>query len=194
MNDATVDERDLEEVTQWLVGWRNGDDAARERLFAWMYPMAKAIVARRLAGARRADLSTTQLTHDTLLRLLERPALFAHREHLLRVFAIAARQQLLDHVRAAQSAKRGGDWERVDSTTSGDIADATAEGHESLHRALDALERTDPRKCRVVELHHLLGFERSEVARLVGISVPTVDRDLAFARAWLKAQLADPSS
>lgn len=192
MNDAAVDERRIEQVTQWLVGWRNGDAEARERLFAWMYPYAKAIVARRLAGARQADLSTTQLTHDTLLRLLERPSMYVHREHFLRVFAIAARQELLDHVRAAQSAKRGGDWERVDTTAAGDLAETTAEGYESLYRALDVLERSDARKCRVVEMHHLLGFERAEVARLLDVSVPTVDRDLAFARAWLKVQLGDP--
>jgi RNA polymerase sigma factor (TIGR02999 family) len=194
MNDTAADDRGIEEVTQWLLGWRNGDDAARERLFAWMYPYAKAIVARRLAGARNTDLSTTQLTHDTLLRLLERPSLYVHREHFLKVFAIAARQQLLDHVRAAQSAKRGGDWDRVDTTVAGDIAATSTDGYESLYRALDILERSDARKCRVVEMHHLLGFERTEVARLIGVSVPTVDRDLAFARAWLKAQLAEPPS
>jgi RNA polymerase sigma factor (TIGR02999 family) len=194
MSEVVVSDREVENVTQWLSDWRDGDAHARERLFAWVYPHAKAIVARRLAGRRSAELSTTQLTHDTLLRLLERPALCAHREHFLKLFAIAARQQLVDQLRAVGSAKRGGDWDRVASHAAMDLADENPESYEALYRALDVLERSDSRKCRVIEMHYLLGFERTEVARMVGVSVPTVDRDLAFTRAWLKVQLSDADS
>jgi len=33
-------------------------------------------------------------------------------------------------------------------------------------------------------------MEREEIAAVVGISVPTVDRDLRFARAWLNRVLS----
>jgi RNA polymerase sigma factor (TIGR02999 family) len=191
MQAAEPGEHEIAEVTQWLGAWERGDHAARERLFAWAYPTARAIAARRLAGRRDGDLSTTQVAHDSLLRLLERPSLYAHREHFLRVFAMAVRQQIIDHVRLVRSAKHGGAQVRVDAHEAADVPAAAEPGadYEDLYRALDELERHDARKRRVIELHYLLGFERSDIARLLDISVPTVDRDLAFARAWLKVQM-----
>ncbi len=60
----------------------------------------------------------------------------------------------------------------------------------ALEEALDALRALDARKCEIVELNYLLGLKREEIAEVVGVSVPTVDRELRFARAWLKQQLA----
>jgi RNA polymerase sigma factor (sigma-70 family) len=60
----------------------------------------------------------------------------------------------------------------------------------ALDEALDALRKLDERKCEVVELTYLLGLKREEIADVVGVSVPTVDRELRFARAWLKEKLA----
>jgi len=42
----------------------------------------------------------------------------------------------------------------------------------------------------VIELNYLLGLKREEIAEVIGVSVPTVDRELRFARAWLKQKLA----
>jgi DNA-directed RNA polymerase specialized sigma24 family protein len=33
-------------------------------------------------------------------------------------------------------------------------------------------------------------MERDEIATVIGVSVPTVDRDLRFARAWLNRELS----
>ena len=34
-----------------------------------------------------------------------------------------------------------------------------------------------------------MGLQRQEIAELLGVSVPTVDRELRFSRAWLAEQL-----
>jgi len=54
-----------------------------------------------------------------------------------------------------------------------------------LDRALDEMESMEPRKARVVELRIFLGCTSAEAADLMGISKPTLDRDLRFALAWL---------
>jgi DNA-directed RNA polymerase specialized sigma24 family protein len=36
----------------------------------------------------------------------------------------------------------------------------------------------------------LLGLEQGEIAEALGVSVPTVERDLRFARAWLRERIA----
>jgi RNA polymerase sigma factor (TIGR02999 family) len=187
---ATSDD-ELIEVTQWLHAWSDGDQQARERLFAWVYPIARAIAGRRLSGVRDPDLSATQLAHEAFMRLLTRPAIYAHRGHFLNVFAVAVRHELIDHIRRAQSDKHGGGAQIVTEGQIDQLALELIEHHESLHDALNALGQRDARKRQVIEMHYFLGLDRAEVAQLLEVSLVTVDRDLAFSRAWLKAELAD---
>ena len=60
----------------------------------------------------------------------------------------------------------------------------------ALDEALERLRAQDARKGEIVELTYLLGLTREEIAEVIGVSVPTVDRELRFARAWLKQKLA----
>jgi len=52
------------------------------------------------------------------------------------------------------------------------------------------LRDVDGRKCEIIEMNYLLGLKREEIAEVLDISVPTIDRELRFARAWLKQRLA----
>ena len=70
---------------------------------------------------------------------------------------------------------------------------ATECSHPSLPEALDALERFDPRKCRVVELRFFAGLNIEETAEVLQISPNTVGRDWTMAKAWLFRELADRS-
>lgn len=58
-----------------------------------------------------------------------------------------------------------------------------------LHEAMDALKRDHERAAQVTEMSYFGGFDRDEIAAALDLSVATVDRDLRFARAWLKAGL-----
>ncbi len=64
-------------------------------------------------------------------------------------------------------------------------------GHDvlALHQALDQLAEVDQRAASTVELTYFGGMSRDEIALVLGMSAPTVDRDLRFARAWLNRQL-----
>ena len=59
----------------------------------------------------------------------------------------------------------------------------------AIEEALVQLERLDERCGRVLHLTCFAGLGREEIAGLLGISVPTVDRELRFGRAWLKKVL-----
>jgi RNA polymerase sigma factor (sigma-70 family) len=60
----------------------------------------------------------------------------------------------------------------------------------ALHQALEQLATRDERAARGLEMAYFGGMERREIACVLGVSVPTVERDLRFARAWLNQQLA----
>ncbi len=57
--------------------------------------------------------------------------------------------------------------------------------------ALTELERSDPRKARVVMLHHFAGLTLEETAAALDVSLPTVEREWRFARALLYTRLSD---
>jgi RNA polymerase sigma-70 factor, ECF subfamily len=55
----------------------------------------------------------------------------------------------------------------------------------ALEQALERLTALDPRKAQVVELKFYGGLSGREIAEVMGISDATVEREWAFARAWL---------
>jgi DNA-directed RNA polymerase specialized sigma24 family protein len=71
-----------------------------------------------------------------------------------------------------------------------DPADRSADvsGLLELEDALQSLAKVDARSARVAELRIFGGVAMDHVARLVGTSVPTAERDWRFARAVLEKQ------
>ena len=59
----------------------------------------------------------------------------------------------------------------------------------SVHDALLAFEAVDARAAKGVELRFFGGLENEEIAEALGISLATVKRDWALARAWLHRAL-----
>ena len=51
------------------------------------------------------------------------------------------------------------------------------------------MEKLDPRASEILHLVYFANLTREEVAAVMKISIPTVDRELRFARGWLKASL-----
>jgi RNA polymerase sigma factor (TIGR02999 family) len=60
----------------------------------------------------------------------------------------------------------------------------------ALEDALVRLQERDPRRAQVVECRFFGGLTHEEIAEALGVSVPTVQRDWRFARAWLARELA----
>ena len=60
---------------------------------------------------------------------------------------------------------------------------------EVLHEALSQLRQEDPRKADVLELSYLVGLGHEDVAKVLDLSLATVNRDLRFAKAWLRQRL-----
>ena len=55
-----------------------------------------------------------------------------------------------------------------------------------IDEALDRLAAVDERKAKVIELRDFGGMDREEVAAALGLSVPTVKRDLRLGAARLR--------
>jgi RNA polymerase sigma-70 factor (ECF subfamily) len=179
------------DLTALIRRWQGGDHVAREELMRLAYDRVRAIAAQSLQRQDGSTLTPTELAHEALMRLLGAEAGWVDRRHFFHVVAQATRQVLVDRARKRLTEKRGAGGEAVPLSQ--------AEGFGRLDRdadlvrvdeALSELVRHDPRQGRIIELTYFGGFSREEIADALETSVSTVDRDLRFARAWLKEALA----
>lgn len=190
---ATMDEPPLsQQITRWLGDWRQGDERARDELFALVQPQLRQIASRYL-HRERADhtLEPNALVNELCLRLMGgEPITFNDRAHFFAVAAQMMRRILIDHARARITDKRGGEQQRVNlSAVEGWNPIQRSEDILALDQLLSKLERADARAARVVELRFFGGLSEDEVAEVLGVATITVKRDWKAARAWLVSRL-----
>jgi RNA polymerase sigma factor (TIGR02999 family) len=151
-----------------------------------VYPELRRLARRYLAGERpNHTLQASDLVHEAWVRLFSAAEISVHdRAHLVALMATQMRRALVDYARHRNAAKGPGAAIRV-SLGSNIIGIRLDEDVIALDEALTALEAVEPRAVRIVEMRFFGGFEEMEAAEAVGVSVSTVKRDWAFARAWL---------
>src|SRR2546425_9460496 len=98
-----------EEVTQLLVAWSNGDQAALDQLMPLVYRELHRLARRRLGRENAGHtLQTTALVHEAYLRLvMQKEAQWQNRAHFFAIAAQMMRRILVDYARSRHSAKRG---------------------------------------------------------------------------------------
>lgn len=177
-------------VTQLLLAWERGDEAARDELIPLVYDALRRIARHHLRGERAGHtLQTTALINEAYLKLVEQSVPWQSREHFFGIAARLMRQILVDYARARQRLKRGGDQQQI-SLTSADGAQGQAADLLALNDALETLAGVDPQRSQIVELRFFGGLTIEETARVMGISTASVERGWRAARAWLQTELA----
>jgi RNA polymerase sigma factor (TIGR02999 family) len=179
-------------ITALLRAWSAGDEGALAQLTPLVYRELRAIAGRQGRGERAGStLTPTAVVHELYLRLAgQERARWENRRQFFAVAARLMRRILVDHARERGAEKRGGAALRVELTE--EVALAVPAGLDvlALDRALERLAALDPRQAEIVELRCFAGLSVEETAEIVGISTPTVKRDLRSARAFLLRELA----
>jgi len=179
------------EITQLLVAWNNGDQAALERLTPLVHGELHRLAKRYMAGERKGHiLQTTALVNEAYLRLIDwRTVEWQNRAHFFGLAAQIMRRILVDFARAHQSEKRGGDEIRVSLSEAANVPSERSPDLVALDDALRSLEKLDRRQARVVELRFFAGLSMEETAEALKVSLSTVRRDWGLAEAWLFREL-----
>lgn len=181
---------DRQQLTALLRAWSAGDSGAADAVLSMVYQRIRQLAAQRLrSDGRGVQLQPTELANELVVNLLDAEVGWQDRVHFFRSVAVALRNLLHDEGRRRGSAKRGGDQLRVSLGAVEHFVAAEEDDAGALHEALEALRAEDPRKADVIDLHCLVGLELTEVAGAMDLSLATVNRDLRFARAWLRARL-----
>jgi RNA polymerase sigma-70 factor, ECF subfamily len=186
-----MDDAPAGEVTLLLRSFQPGDNATATRLMELIYPELKRLAQRRFRAERAGHLlQATALVHEAYLRLVEHNHhAWENRAHFYAAAANLMRRILIDHARARNSRKRGGEQTAVSPERPIAMSEEQSESLLDLDIALTGLERLSPRQARIVELRYFAGMSVPEVAQALGMNPRSVDRDWATARAWLRRRL-----
>jgi len=181
-----------QQVTQLLVEWRGGDEAALQKLFPLVQPelhrLAHHYMSRERAGH---TLQTTAILNEAYLRLVDntKPG-WQNRSHFVAATAQLMRRIMVDHARERRSLKRGGGAVKVTLDETALVSEARSDELLALDEALEKLAAQDARKSQIVELRYFGGLTVEETAEFLTLSPRTVEREWTMAKAWLYRALA----
>jgi RNA polymerase sigma factor (TIGR02999 family) len=168
------------------------DRVAAASLLPLVYEELRQLARARVAKlARGQTIRATELVHEAWMRVVAGgdPG-WDGRAHFFGAAANAMRNILVEQARRRGAQKR--DVHRKEA-----LVDDMPEVMEplpfadilSLHEAMLELEREHARPAQVVELRFFSGLSMPEIAQALATSLPTVERDWRFARAWLQDRL-----
>ena len=179
-------------VSEMLAGVAAGDEQAAARLLEHVYDELRRIAQVRLAGERREHtLQATALVHEAWMRLFGATgAGFESRAHFFGAAGEAMRRILVDHARRRLAAKRGA-GKAPEALPEEGILGRSRDPAEivAVHEALLRMEEGQPRAASIVRLRFFAGFELPEIAEALDLSLRTVEREWAYARARLHRDL-----
>ena len=126
------------------------------------------------------------MVNEAYLRLVrQEPQEWQNRAHFFGVAAQMMRHILVDHARNRLAAKRGAGAPRLSLDPDIGVPQKREVDLVELDGALNRLTSLDPQQGRVIELRFFGGLSFEEAAHVLGLSLATVKRRWASARAWL---------
>ena len=178
-------------VTQLLLAWRQGDQAALEQLVPLVYQELRRLARRYMAGQRPGHtLQASALVNEAYMRLIDCQLVnWKDRAHFFAVSAQMMRRVLVEFARSRQYQKRGGGAQKVSFDEALVVSPERGQDVVALDTALQAFAATYPRQSQVVELRFFGGLSVEETAQVLQVSAITVMRDWQLAKSWLSREL-----
>jgi RNA polymerase sigma factor (TIGR02999 family) len=181
----------MAELTNIPVVLQPGQGQAAAELLPLVYTELRRLAAWRLAQERPGQtLQATALVHEAYLRLVGQDDLrWQGRRHFFAAAAEAMRRILVESARRKRRLKHGGQVERVDIEAIDLPSPMPDDELLALDEALQLLEQVHPQAAELVKLCFFAGLTQAQAAQELGVSVSTVERTWAFARAWLYREI-----
>ena len=181
------------ELTELLVAWSDGDEAALDQLA----PLVQSEL-RRLAShymrQERGDhlLQTSALINEAYLRLIDwKSVRWQNRAHFFGVAARMMRRILVDFARRRPHIEKGAEACHISLEHALPVTGEKDSDLLALDEALEGLARIDERKGRIVELRFFGGLSVDETAEVMKLAPVTVIREWNKAKAWLYRELSN---
>ena len=181
-----------QDVTRLLVRLTDGDRGVLDELLPVVYGELRKLASSYLRRERVGHtLQPTALVHEAYMRLVDQTQVqWQNRAHFFGVAAQMMRRILVDHARAHEAEKRGGEFQKLSLDENIDVSGERDVNLVALDDALNLLAEIDPQKMKIVELRFFGGLSVEETAEVLGVSAPTVKRQWRMAKAWLYGQVS----
>ena len=167
-----------------------------EELLPLVYDELRSLARARLAReAPGQTLQATALVHEAYMRLIgDADPGWNGRGHFFGAAALAMRRIRVEQARRKARLRHGGGQRRLDVADAPLAIEPPGDDVLAVDHAVTRLEKEDPRKGRIVNLRYFAGLTTRETARVLGLSVGTIEREWRFIKAWLQVELADDRS
>jgi RNA polymerase sigma factor (TIGR02999 family) len=135
----------------------------------------------------KQTLSGTDVVHEAYLRMASRRSGWNSRAHFQAAAVQAMRHVVVDHARK-RGLRSGGHADGAAVATP-DAPEGGLERLLELESVIERLREHSPRAAEVVLLRFYGGMPESETSMALSLSVRTVRREWAYAKAWLSREL-----
>ncbi len=180
--------QDSQDITQLLRRMDEGDDMARDRVFALLQKELYALAVKAMSRERgQHTLQPTALVNEAFLKLAQKGDV-KNRVHFLAVASNAIRQVLCDHARRKNAVRHGGGLFQVSLHDRADSAMSPVDIL-ALNEELIKLKSLSPRQHTILELRFFGGLTLEEVGDYLGISISMVRKEQTLAMGWLSARM-----
>ena len=181
----------MSDVTRILSQIEQGDSSQAERLLPLVYDELRRLARNRMSReSPDHTLQATALVHEAYLRLVGHGQTWKSRGHFFGAASEAMRRILVESARRRNTAKRGADHQRASEDVAEIAVPCDPDELLAVHDALDDLENADPESAKLVKLRYFVGLTVDEAAECLGISPRKAKYVWAYARSWLRDNLA----
>jgi len=175
------------DLTRSLSEAAGGSRQAAEELLPLVYEELRRLAAARMAHeASGHTLQATALVHEAWVRLTGgADQRWENRAHFFAAASEAMRRILIENARRKARIKHGGNLVRLEIEGLDLMAASSDEMILLVDEALERFQVEDPEKGKIVVMKFFGGLTNQEVAETLGVTERTVERQWAYAKAWL---------
>ena len=180
-----------QEITILLKNLNQGDKSTQDKIMKILYQELRGFAGSILSKENQTiTFQATELVNEAYLRMFDSEQLdWNDRSHFMSTAITVMRRFLVDHARKKHSQKR---IPKSELNSLDDVlvsTQALTSDLERLDDALSDLEQLDERQAKIVEYRFFGGLTESETAKLMKVSLSTVNREWKAAKIFLKHQI-----
>lgn len=181
-------------MSEFLTDSINDDEQlSSEQLLPVVYEELKRLATARMAReAAGHTLQPTALVHEAWLKLAGTGGVaWQNRAHFFGAAALAMRRILVDRSRRKAADKRQAGELNLATDVNGLMVPEPGNHILLIHESLTRLEEIDPAAARIVLLKFFSGLGSDEIARMLGCSTRSVERQWTVAKARLYQMICE---